>query len=205
MSAAAAKLAASFGVKKLLSFSTQARFDVALQKMVADTVFELEASFVKVCERLASLEGSVASTETPRQPPITEEQFAALFARLFPEALYSATQERRRLMTSAIAGLIVPNLALEEKSRVVRALAALEPSDVVHLRVFVLGDRAANDDIRRWRQLGRGGDFSQVALENAGCLVHVDGIGQAGYVATALGKAVVKHLEGWAPTADVAA
>lgn len=197
------RLSTNYGIKKLLSLTTQAKYEAALQQMVTDTVFEIEAAVIKLDERFKRIEREIPAGTERFEPPLTEEQFAALFARLFPEAVLAPTRERRRLMAAAIAGIITPDIALEEKSRVVRALAGLEPSDVLHLRIFVKDMRVPDAEIQLWRQLGNGQPHSQVALENAGCLVWREGQNKSGYFATSLGKAVVKYLEDWSPTDSV--
>lgn len=198
------RLSTTYGIKKLLALTTQAKYEAALQQMVTDTVFEVEAAVIKLDERLKRIERENPAGTERFAPPLTEEQFAALFARLFPEAVLATTRERRKLMATAIAGIITPDVSLEEKSRVARALAGLEPSDVLHLRVFVKEMRVPDAEIRLWQKLGRGEPHSQTALENAGCLVWREGRGMpGGYLATPLGKAVVKYLEDWSPTDSV--
>jgi hypothetical protein len=71
---------------------------------------------------------------------IDERAATVLFVRLLEEAIESPTSDRLRLMCAGMAGVIAPDLDVEMKSRVTRAVAMLEPSDVLALRRLTADD-----------------------------------------------------------------
>jgi len=62
------------------------------------------------------------------------EELVAIVRQLQEEARRAVTEERARMLAAASAGAFRPDLDVETKSRVMRALLELEPSDVASLR-----------------------------------------------------------------------
>ena len=100
------------------------------------------------------------------------------------------------MLAAAAAGVLTPDLDSEMRSRVVRAVEQLEPSDVIVLR-----QAESTSPGQALKYLGAGPE-ARAALFSSGCLVLVGGgmaLGQNVEV-TPIGRAVLKTLEAWRPS-----
>lgn len=92
---------------------------------------------------------------------------AALVAHFVREAAQGTTEERMRMLAAAAAGVFVPEMESEMRSRVARAVAQLEPTDVGRLRnlggPFAFG--GSSESVARSLGASRG------ALESRGCIL----------------------------------
>lgn len=140
---------------------------------------------------------------------MTEQQAASLIGRLLPEAVFSVTEDRRRLMAAAMAATFSPDFDLEEKSRITRAIATLEPSDIVTLRAV----HAASGAVRSRSAQGEGqateprhsaDQVSLAALVATACVLETLQIGSYQYRASALGSALLRFLAEWEPSSAAA-
>jgi hypothetical protein len=111
--------------------------DRVYHEQVNEIALEWPANMQRLEERVAA-QGMDLRAELNGK--ITERQATILFLRMLDEAIESPTRERLRLMCAGMAGVFVPELDVEIKSRVVRSVAILEPSDVAILRRFVGGE-----------------------------------------------------------------
>lgn len=128
---------------------------------------------------------------------LDERESRALFFRLGTEAAQATTTERMRMLAHALAGVYTPDLDAEMRSRVCRAVIALEPSDVIALRRArsiepTKGTNIVSGELRMSIPPER--DYE--ALIVAGCLADANVYGGGVYV-TDLGHAVAKVLELW--------
>ncbi len=90
----------------------------------------------------------------------------ALVAHFVREAAQATTEERMRMLAAAAAGVLVPDLDSEMRSRVARAVAQLEPGDVVvlrRMREYLF--QGSSDSVARSLGPSRG------ALEASGCVL----------------------------------
>lgn len=120
-----------------------------------------------------------------------DHQFRRLQANVEYEALREATDERRRMLAYAAAGLCDPSMPLNLKARIERTLRGLDPIDVATLRritfLGVLESGATEQDQ----------PISVAALLAAGCIRGRDGgdwDSSSHVEATALGTEVLKVL-----------
>lgn len=140
----------------------------------------------------------------------------ALAAKFVREAAQATTSERMEMLARAAAGVFTPDLTSEMRSRVARAVAQLEPSDVVALRSYaglahairstLSGSRLRHSGLRR--AIFSSSDNAQAALIAAGCLLLVqkrapfardeDPLEMVAET-TELGTAVLKALGEWNP------
>lgn len=136
----------------------------------------------------------------------------ALVTALLRSAAQATTEARMKMLSAAAAGVFVPDLNSEMRSRVARAVAQLEPSDISELAGLVkLSDRFRNRprfliSSRRGRDGSR--DSSFASLVAAGCLLvdeqepafsRVGGKAERSIqtLVTATGYAVVRALRAW--------
>lgn len=145
---------------------------------------------------------------------------AALFIR---EAAQATTDERMRMLAEAAAGVFTPDLTSEMRSRIARAVAQLEPSDVLALRRFAQPHGGAIvRTSSRTAFLARGARMrsatdSEAALLAAGCLVLVQDQTppflskekppewQVLPIMTPVGRAVLNALREWTPSSGPSA
>ncbi len=128
---------------------------------------------------------------------IGNREATLLYLQLHGEALKSVLRERMRLMCAAKVGIFKPDLDIEMKSRVSRALASLEPRDVLLLRELETSHgREAFQ--ARWDEPGT---YSNAALVQAGCLGIPPGKvwGSTMNQITELGRAVIRFVDTWQP------
>lgn len=169
--------------------------DAAWDHAVAEAALHADSA---VRELVARREAADPTFVQRLATSMEEREARALFGRLVREAAQATTKERMHLLAQALAGLYTPDIDAETRSRVSRAVVALEPSDVMSLR------DAASHEVRDGPQ-GRGhyvpsrqGSPQMDALMVAGCILDVNAAG-GGLMVTALGVAVLKAVEGWAP------
>jgi hypothetical protein len=128
---AKAGLAITKGGKAIVALLSEQK---KLDKIYAEICDEILS---EVVARVAAIE---ARMDAEQQRRFEEEQAkpdAQAYARvLFQEAAKSVTRERRIMIAAAIAGGVTPDFEAEERSRLARALAQLEPSDVSMLRAL---------------------------------------------------------------------
>ncbi len=124
-----AGLVAKATVKALLSrLPTDAdRVRATWEAMKEEILVETAAALDRLVAKHGALVGEVARK-------LDERAVTVLCVQLHEQAMKSAMRERLRLMAAAIAGVFTPEVDLEMKSRATRALALLEPSDVLILR-----------------------------------------------------------------------
>lgn len=196
-----AKSTVSLGVKKLMAQFPSARTSELYGQMAQEAAFESEGFLQRMVERLG---GDPDAALQRLADTVTEEQAASLLGRLIPEAVFSATKERRRLMAAAMAGVFDPDFDLERKSRITRALATLEPSDVVTLRKL----RERHEAFTRGVFVGEEPDqTAALALTLAGCIAlpdHAEKVPDEPrlYRVTQLGSSILSFLADWEPTAS---
>lgn len=166
-----AKAGVSVALKKLESMLPSARTTDLYKQMADDAAYECEGFIKKMVERMGG-DPDVAIARLADS--VNEEEAAAIIGRLLPEAVFSATKDRRRLMAAAMAGTFSPDFRIEEKSRITRAIAQLEPSDVVVLR-SVKGFGLAGPEVvtRNFQERVRNRELSLTALEAAGCIEEI--------------------------------
>jgi hypothetical protein len=148
---------------------------------------------------------------------VTGEEAAAITGRLIGEAVFSATKDRRRLMAAAMAGAFSPDFEIEQKSRITRAVAQLEPSDIVALRDIDKGTPVGHGlliSMEAMQEVRRKRAMSLDALAGAGCLVEVvvqkertevSGIPRPErreHRLTDLGELTLKFIADWEPSAQ---
>lgn len=68
------------------------------------------------------------------QRSLSSGEGEALLASFVTHAAQATTEERMHMLAAAAAGVFVPDLDSEMRSRVTRAVAQLEPADVIRLR-----------------------------------------------------------------------
>lgn len=169
------------------------RFERARDEQQREWIAELQEQVTRLESRLNDAQRGAA------------QQFASLFAgalvRVTPEALGALSDERRRILALAVAGVLRPELAVETKSRLLRATLALEPSDVLHLRDLCESrSTAAQVDLVYRRAAQRGAQtpsalreqFNELALQAALCL-------DDDLRPTPFGEELVRYLEDWRP------
>lgn len=134
---------------------------------------------------------------------LNEREAQALFHRLLVEAAQATHRERVRLLACALAGLIAPDVDVETRSKVSRAVLDLEPSDVLALRKAIAAEPFRNPTEPRvggealpYQVVA--GDLAYEGLIHAGCLAPAYTWGNGVYV-TRLGEAMAKTLELWRP------
>lgn len=190
-------------IAQIRAMTPSTRMEAARREMLDDLVTDTTAALAKLAERVVKLEAS---------GPEAEKLLGAALHRLVPETLSSLTRERRRLMAAALAGIVSPDLTLEQKSRVTRAISLLEPSDVIHLRLFEEHNRSpyskeprtADATRDNWIKGGRGMKYEVASLEAAGCLALIPGPIKSGHLLTPLGKDVLAYIQDWEPDAAAA-
>lgn len=192
---AAAKIA--FGKLAALLPNNARAVDEAYTAMLQDMVLEVTAAFRA---HLAHHEAKDPEFAQRVAAALDEREARSLFYRLGTEAAQATTTERMRMLAHALAGLYTPDLDAEMRSRVSRAVLALEPSDVVALREVITGETL------RAKATAVGGEFRTSwplehepvleALIVAGC-IQDDNKTRGGLYVSALGRAVVKALELW--------
>lgn len=141
----------------------------------------------------------------------------ALACALFRAAAQAITEEKMKLLAAAAAGVFTtPDLSSELRSRVARAVVALEPQDVVALRNVIvllrwrgkpwdLVPSPVQDAYSSWADGSAGpvvpnavpASEAYEGLLVAGCLADANVWGNGVYV-TALGYAVQSALNTWA-------
>jgi hypothetical protein len=184
----------------------------AINRMYEEQVKEIALEWPRHVERLQqdfAEQGRDLQVEIAEK--VDERAATILFARMLEEAIESPTRERLSLMCGAMTGVINPDLDVETKSRVARAVAMLEPSDVILLRRMVdaktdhaIGGLAAEQRLEA------------EALQLAGCIrLGDDGVGFLSSVhqkeenarlslptlgqVTLLGSAVLRQIGTWQP------
>jgi hypothetical protein len=175
------ELVAKSTIKALLSrLPTDAdRVRATWEAMKEDIIVETAAAL----DRLVAAHGTLVE-EVARK--LDERAVTVLCVQLHEQAMKSATHERLRLMAAAIAGVFTPDFSLEMKSRAVRALAQLEPSDLILLRRGSFGDpNLCLEDV--WSLQVSGCAFAEPIQEDAGASVLV----------LEVGKAVLRLVETW--------
>lgn len=134
---------------------------------------ETQGFLMKMVERMG---GDAEAAIAQLANSVTEEEAAAMTGRLIREAVFSATQDRRRLMAAAMAGTFSPDFEVEQKSRITRAIAQLEPSDIVALRDVAQGRPFGKEgmlSMKSRQAIHRNRQVSLAALEGAGCVAEV--------------------------------
>ncbi|MHB8878882.1 MAG: hypothetical protein ACYC8T_34710 [Myxococcaceae bacterium] len=163
------------------------------RKLAEDAAFEASGYFRLLVERLGKDPEVVAAHIAAT---VTDEQAAALFGKLFPEAVYAATTDRRRLIAAALAGTFDPNYDVEMKSRLARAITMLEPSDVLVLR------RMAEQHDPLLASTSGPHQVSLPALQAAQCTTAAGHfIGQIqGVAVTEFGRTLLRWIADWQPS-----
>lgn len=182
----------SAGWKKLTAMLSREETDKVYRELIEEVLFETQGFVQKL---IAGVGGDPEKAIERLGATVTQKEAVALFSRLQPEAVYSATAERRRMLAAAMAGVFSPNFEVEQKSRITRVIAALEPSDIRILRQspgaarFVAGPPP-------------GYSASTAALLSTGCIREVVQKvgGGAQYEVTELGKWVLDYLRDWTPS-----
>jgi hypothetical protein len=167
--------------QRLSKLTEQGRFETARDNMVRETVWALEAA-------VKSLDASVQAAE------MTDEQVVALIYPLWEQAILSATSERRRMLAGALAGMLHPDLAVETKSRLQRAISNLEPSDVRVLRILEATPPISEDGKTVPQARADLPDVSIETLTAVGCVM-LRNFGNAPLV-TEFGRTVLEFIGG---------
>jgi len=110
------------------------RADEAYTVMLQDMVLEVESAFRA---HLAYHEARDTHFAERLIAAMDEREARAPFYRLGTEDAQATTKERMRMLAHALANLYTPDLDAERRSRVSRAILALEPSDARALRSIV--------------------------------------------------------------------
>ena len=173
----------------------QTRLDELRREMWEEITAETSAALGRLEAKHGELVREVAGK-------MDERAVLVLFAQLHAEAMKSAARDRLRLMCAAIAGIFTPQIDLEMKSRIARAITQLQPSDVICLRRIAgfLADQHV--DVARVLSSAVGID----ALKNCGC-VSVDAAGEdfsrdpvqtaQPLELTGVGRALLSFVETW--------
>jgi hypothetical protein len=155
----------------------------------------------EVAARLDALEVAAedrVSFEERLVSMVSDAQFVRLQANVEYEALREATDERRRMLAYAAAGLADPSMPLTLKARIERTLRGLDPIDVVTLRRIVRFAPLSNS-------IEREHPISFAALISAGCIQSQDSdrweVGNK-TKSTQLGLEVVRVLGEYEPTGE---
>jgi hypothetical protein len=121
---------------------------------------------------------------------------AALVALFVREAAQATTKERMRMLAAAAAGVFTPDLNSETRSRVARAIAQVEPSDVVELRNMDAAERVPG------MQPAPRITLEREPLVRSGCVSDMSMFVSVGHQisVTPLGRALLHALEAWSPT-----
>ena len=150
-------------IKGLLRQATSLRASEMLDRVYQQQVEEIALEWPVHLERLAeAFATSNRDLGAILEGKLDERAATVLFLRLLDEAIESATHERLSLMCAGLAGTFNPDLDVETKSRVARAVALLEPSDIDVLRVFA-GSAYARNALPK--------PISEETLLRAGCIV----------------------------------
>lgn len=188
----------------LRPLSEQARFERVRDEQMRDWLAELAEQVARLERRYADLQASVTEN--------VERQLLGTILRLTPDALGALTEDHRSLLAAAAASVLRPDFETEMKSRVLRAVTVLEPSDVVHLRTLaadVGADTATRIASFLERQTRRAEGFeakdpsvlreffSESVLSTAHLLDTEDG----GLEVTPLGHETLRYLSEWHPAA----
>lgn len=125
----------------------------------------------------------------------------SLVASFVRAAAQATTDERMDMLAAAAAGVFTPDLGSELRSRVARAVAAMEPRDVVSLReVSVAGGSIlvpeGNEESARLELRD-----TVPPLLQAGCVRPVPVFGGLRYTITPTGRGVLEALRCWKRTA----
>lgn len=199
----AAKLAVNSAAKRLAARLPSARTTELFNEMVQDAALYAEGFVGKLVERMG---GDPEEAAARLSALVTEKEMTAFVARLLPEIVGSPTEERRRMLGAALAGVYHPDFSIEDKSRITRAVSMLEPSDVIVLKATPpitwmhqggpFGRKVAwGPRVVRWKSPTREEELSLGALQSAGCIAvstHEDG--RPLHDRTPLGESVLKFL-----------
>jgi hypothetical protein len=141
---------------------------------------------------------------------ITVQEAVILIGQLQDQAMRAVTEEHMRLICAAIAGSIRPDIEVEAKARAARAIAQLQPSDILLLRELMENykQQVDVDDAFGIRALA----INMDALLQAGCLMMPRVFGKSSYEIdngrryrkdivkiTELGRVVLRFAETWEP------
>ncbi len=194
----AAKIALN---KMLVLLPNNARaVDEAYTVMLQDMALAVDAAFRA---HLAHHEEKDPEFAQKLAAALDEREARALFFRLTTDGAEATTVERMRMLAHALAGLYTPDLNIEMRSRVSRAVLALEPSDVAALREAMVADdsrtRKVDGTIFVLSSLTPSRAYE--GLKAAGC-IQDDNETRGGLYVTELGRAVVKALELWRSDAE---
>ncbi|MGO8968999.1 MAG: hypothetical protein ACLQDQ_05445 [Myxococcaceae bacterium] len=170
--------------QRLAGLTEQARFQATTEKMARDTLWELETAVKR-------LEARKPTAVTPAID-LTDEQVVALVFPLFEQAVLSATSERRRMLAAAMAGMFQPDVGVETKSRLLRAVSSLEPSDARVLRHLDAAPLYEADGTTVHHERLSLPGVSIEALAAAGC-VHLRNMGNIPVV-TDFGETLLRFL-----------
>jgi hypothetical protein len=170
--------------------------DEAYTAMLQDMLLEVDAAFRSHVAHHEAMDPQFADRLSAA---LDQREARALFYRLGTEAAQATTVERMRMLAHALAGLYTPDLATEMRSRVSRAVLALEPSDVLALRKAIgeCEPTTATVGAQIVRLAGPlTPDRAYEALITAGC-IQDDNKTRGGLYVTELGRAVATALELW--------
>jgi len=117
----------------------------------------------------------------------------ALATAMLRAAAQATTEERMKMLAAAAGGVFTPDLDSEMRSRVSRAVAQLEPSDVVELRRLDEAERSPGIHFSPMMTPER------EPLVVTGCLADRTGRVGGSLQVTALGRAVLTSLARWEP------
>ena len=184
-------------VEKIYAMTPNGRVADAYREIVQESALEVRGFLKRVAD--TRWNGDMNRLAEHLSDTVTAREVAALVGRLFPEVVHSTTQERRRMLAAALASSFLPDFDGELKSRLARAVAILEPSDVLHLYYLENFRKVVPDHVTtRWQKNGRGVDYSNEALQAAGCLA-VSGMapGRPPLEVTKLGRELCNFLGPW--------
>ncbi len=165
----------------------RARFPAHSERLERAGWEMLDATVSALDDAFRRLDAGQGKSKRGSGPRIDDQEAASVVMRLFPEAVTATTAERRTMLAHALAGLLQPGLSPETKSRVSRAVAQLEASDVRELRRVAASGSTTGQPVHISPELE--------PLLVAGCVL--PGAAGQGVTLTAVGRAVLTVLASW--------
>jgi hypothetical protein len=187
--------------------SDKEQIDKLNQELINECALEANLSMRRLTEALVAQGKTIDELRRDMEQRLKPSEVRPLVLMLQREAVYAATSARRRLLCAALAGTFNPYVEIEEKSRVARAVAALEPSDMILLRqvrrmsfpmqAHPLGGEVPAQQPLQMSALYLAGCISMTAPEYAEMRDS-----PATAHTTSLGEAVLEFLAHWTPEGD---
>ncbi len=172
----------------------RARFPAHAERLERAGWEMLDATVSALDDAYRRLDAGQGKAKRGARSSLDDHEVAAVVMRLFPEAVSATTAERRKMLAHALAGLLQPDLSPETRSRVSRAVAQLEASDVRELRKLA----EAHPSTGGQRPASITPQLEPLLV--AGCILSSPpeaGSGGQAIALTAVGRAVVAVLATW--------